>query len=618
MDKGAVITGKKLDLHDAVLPDGEVKRIFIGGIGAGITTGDMVNIFSPIGRVHAVEFVRTNGRNFAFMDFEPSSDRSLAKLFSTYNGCTWRGGKLKLEIAKEPYLTRLKREWAEDIKLASVPPPTKENLELVRSHSPSQEISKIRIYFPKLRKVKPLPFKGTGKHKYSFQRIEVPPLPIHFCDCEEHSKALEATSQKYLSPLSIVVHEKERNMITNVINKLMGGDKDEIPSDKKMQVALDPKLLNSRNVETHSIEAEVSESDDDNLVMNIGVGAEDDILMQLKGGMTQLTCQESGFGDPQSFKSGLVPTKADSGKRKKSEGTNASSIKPNKRARPVSADGHSKPVPTLAISNKLTSTDSIADSVPSLPLISSEGSAHAPKILAETQNTERQTSQNMSNSQPAEGQSWLQKASWKDLVGGRGNSSFSISNVLSGLISASPEMHKAKIRAETLNAERQNGPNTCNAQSEEGQSWIHKSSWKDIVGGRGSSSFSLSNVLSGLTSASPEIKHNNLGEKSRREMPQNGQISPGIDPKAPIRSGTLEKKSKKSSSPVEDKPIEGLQEQRKQSPESRFGEACPFMRNAESEQQWSKAKAALSGYLKKTSNESKASILSEGKPQSRR
>ncbi|XP_020587583.1 uncharacterized protein LOC110029575 [Phalaenopsis equestris] len=659
MEEGAVIAEKNLDIP--ALPDGEAKRIFIGGVGAGVTASDLEHTFSPLGMVHDVVFVRDNGRNFAFMDFEPSSDKSLSKLFSTYNGCTWKGGKLKLEIAKEHYFARLKREWAQDAKLASAPPPTKESLEFVNSHSSSQENSQIRIFFPNLRKVKPLPFKGTGKHKYSFQRIEVPPLPIHFCDCEEHSKALETTSHGYLSRLSTVVHEKERNIMTNVIDKLMRGDKVEISSNKNTQVATDLKISSPCNVDFYLSDAEVSDADDDNLVMNIGVGAEDDILMQLKGGMTQLAGEEFGSGNPQSLEGRLVQNKADSAKRKKFDVTNASSIKPNKKTRPISADGLPKPDPMIAVDQKFTSI--LAEPVPSTPLISSDGHASALMISTEAPNSEKQSKPNLSYALPAEGLSWLQKSSWKDLVRGKGSSSFSISNVLSNLPSVSPEMPKDSeldtitlqklesfgeksnkevpqiahitptIQVETQHVESQNTSNMSYAQPSYGQSWLQKSSWKDLVGGRSSSSFDISNVLSGSTSASTETLEANAAsgtiptkisktcaEKSKQKTPQIAQISPEIIPKPPICAEDLKNNKKESSSSVQDKHSEGqtsgVQERRNERPEINFGEVCVFMRN-ESEQQWSKAKAALSGYLKKNRNEGNASKLSKCKPPSR-
>lgn len=58
-------------------------RIYIGGLGANVTADDVESIFHSLGRIHSVELVRTNGRSFGYMDFEPQSDKSLAKLFST-------------------------------------------------------------------------------------------------------------------------------------------------------------------------------------------------------------------------------------------------------------------------------------------------------------------------------------------------------------------------------------------------------------------------------------------------------------------------------------------------------------------------------------------------------
>ena len=74
-----------------------------------------------------------------------------------YNGCTWKGGKLKLERAKESYLDRLKREWAEDAKLASERPiDTKIEKDLGSSKLQrlNLESVQLQIFFPKLRKVR--------------------------------------------------------------------------------------------------------------------------------------------------------------------------------------------------------------------------------------------------------------------------------------------------------------------------------------------------------------------------------------------------------------------------------------------------------------------------------
>ena len=58
-------------------------RIYVGGLGETVTGEDIRNTFSKTVTVEAVEFVRTKGRSFAYIDFLPSSEKSLAKLFST-------------------------------------------------------------------------------------------------------------------------------------------------------------------------------------------------------------------------------------------------------------------------------------------------------------------------------------------------------------------------------------------------------------------------------------------------------------------------------------------------------------------------------------------------------
>ena len=76
-----------------------------------------------------------------------------------YNGCVWKGGRLKLEKAKEHYLVRLKREWAEQAELASRAPSDgfDVNEDITSSNKPKKDLNsetkQLRIYFPSLRKV---------------------------------------------------------------------------------------------------------------------------------------------------------------------------------------------------------------------------------------------------------------------------------------------------------------------------------------------------------------------------------------------------------------------------------------------------------------------------------
>ncbi|MCD9641694.1 Protein REPRESSOR OF SILENCING 3 [Datura stramonium] len=64
-------------------------RIYVGGLGQSVTAEDLNKTFSTpqLGKVESMDIVRTKGRSFAYLDLLPSSDKSLPKLFSTYNGC---------------------------------------------------------------------------------------------------------------------------------------------------------------------------------------------------------------------------------------------------------------------------------------------------------------------------------------------------------------------------------------------------------------------------------------------------------------------------------------------------------------------------------------------------
>lgn len=68
----------------------------------------------------------------------------------------WKGGRLRLEKAKEHYLNRLRREWVEDAAAAAVAATVADaapaSVEVPRS-LPTVEKSNLRIFFPRLRKV---------------------------------------------------------------------------------------------------------------------------------------------------------------------------------------------------------------------------------------------------------------------------------------------------------------------------------------------------------------------------------------------------------------------------------------------------------------------------------
>ncbi|XVE98885.1 hypothetical protein REPUB_Repub03eG0147800 [Reevesia pubescens] len=69
----------------------------------------------------------------------------------------------------------------------------------------------------------PSSFVGTGKHRYSIQRVETPAFPLHFCDCEEHSAHFNDVKQKESQrheQINGAMNEEELKIMSLVMNKL--------------------------------------------------------------------------------------------------------------------------------------------------------------------------------------------------------------------------------------------------------------------------------------------------------------------------------------------------------------------------------------------------------------
>ncbi|KAJ0985216.1 hypothetical protein J5N97_003572 [Dioscorea zingiberensis] len=529
-------------------------RIFVGGLGVGVTAEDMEKTFSTLGRVAAVDLVRTNGRSFAYMNFHPNSDKSLARLFATYNGCMWKGAKLRVEKAKEHYLARLSREWAEDAKPRSSTPAdlsVEKNLNTSNKPGILNQDMQLNIYFPKLRKVKSLPFKGTGKHKYSFQRIEVPPLPIHFCDCEEHSVLSETASQKYFFSNNPQIHEKELSIMTAVMNKLF--EKDEKALDK--HTTLDTKASKSTPLDDEymSEESEVNLSDTDNLLTNIGLQQQsDDALDRI------LLEEVDGLPENQELKSSKLHPFIG--------GNTKSDIKSHKKQKTITT---SVPVDMLDqkshafFKGKVTEDERVTISPRKR---TSEKCMKEVETCADALPVQNQTDPSKSMG-PSKGHSWLQKSSWKDLVGEVGNSSFTISRVIPGINFAA---QKSPIS---------NGPELTTSAVQKKR--------KVQFNGEGSTYMEFQQKPLAKQAAPTRLKKTE-NDKKVQEVP--GEAAHG----EPGKNSILET--------------------RRIVPKINIGEVCTFMRNAESEKEWTKAKTILSGYLKKKGNVNDAKRNSKGTP----
>lgn len=132
--------------------------------------------------------------------------------------------------------------------------------------------------------IKSVSLRGTGKHKYSFQRVEVPSLPIHFCDCEEHSGTMYTDKQKSLCNYDSKdgrMDEKELNTMNSVLNRIFERENysEKAPRDFELSKEVRSSngtvdhLQNNKNLLSQEI------GDDDNLILNVVAGANDRTTM---------------------------------------------------------------------------------------------------------------------------------------------------------------------------------------------------------------------------------------------------------------------------------------------------------------------------------------------------
>ncbi|KAL6985059.1 hypothetical protein U1Q18_018438 [Sarracenia purpurea var. burkii] len=572
-------------------------RVFVGGLGGTVTAGDLRNTFSSLGKVDSVEIIRTQGRSFAYFDFLPSSHKSLSKLFSTYNGCMWKGGRLRLEKAKEHYLLRLRREQAEDAKFADCSPTnlaTKTTGPEKLNNVLNPEKMEVQLFFPKLRKVRSLPFSGTGKHKYSFQRIEVPPLPIHFCDCEEHSDPSHTAKEE-------VTDEKELNMMKSVMNKLFDR---EFTLEVARNRAGSAKEGDSATKSFDSVLVDESEADhttdEDSLVTNMVAGGKSRTTLLESWGHKTILPNEVEIADE-------LQTSKDKPSKNLLQSQRGKKIVPSDRKRKS---------PLTEETDGDDNTGRKGSARKTYLHKSSSSSSQAEELESRIQQTNTKLS-------------WSQKSAWRDLAGERGNDSFSISHIIQSAAPNKQESESDGVNNVPSFTEHQNQKlvNNMNLESQSsdclkepkklavtdqprslarGASWLQKSSWAQLVGETNNSSFSISQLLPGKA----------FGKQEQAEEPNSTDAT-----NSAVQDFSSENDETILGAPEQSQPQKSLRTigemDKITAPKKNhaatvqpsvrnftIGETCSFMRSAASMRDWKNSKAALSVSLKKKHTES--------------
>ncbi|XP_059634549.1 protein REPRESSOR OF SILENCING 3 isoform X2 [Cornus florida] len=340
-----------------------------------------------------------------------------------YNGCLWKGGRLRLEKAKEHYLLRLKKEWAEDAELPESTPSNgvdaaknMESLENPKKVLKSEKMP-LRLFFPKLKKMKSLPFSGTGKHKYSFQRIEVPSLPIHFCDCEEHSGHSYTTKVEHFHDPETQrggINEEELKIMKSVMSKIF--ERENISESTRLEAG----SANQEKNSTESIddlimkESEADdEADEDNLIMNMVAGGNNRVAFFGSQGNETISANEESVLQTSKYRPPQNMLKSQ--KR---------NILTSNKKRSAHAEESDKS--EFVSATRKRKSEILLDSEIVEPDPQSATPERKSEILLDSEIVEPYPRTKRSKTNV----SWSQKTAWRNLIGERGNSPFLVSQIM--------------------------------------------------------------------------------------------------------------------------------------------------------------------------------------------
>jgi hypothetical protein len=240
--------------------------------------------------------------------------------------------------------------------------------------------------------------------------------------------------------------------------------------------------------------------------------------------------------------------------------------------------------------------------------------------------------------------SWSQKSSWKQLVHDQGDTSFSMSHILADIAYSEEEQpkldgscvpdvpdsiiskddnlvshgdHLESQLGETIKEEVVETQPT-KTKSGRGASWLQKSSWTQLVGENKNSSFSIGQVLPGISYekqvitepnsgdivGSTDSKHNDLCKHDDGNSTEYGPITMEIGKDRNVIRSTPEKNQR---TVVGSNEAPGPMFEKRNDSATKLISAgsgtCSFMRSATSLKEWAKTKAALSGSRKRKSGE---------------
>ncbi|XP_065667591.1 nucleolar protein 8 isoform X2 [Hydra vulgaris] len=226
-------------------------RVFVGGLFSTVTEADLRDRFESFGEVKTVQLIQRKSedgyvsKTFGYVTLMTTMQK-LNKCFALFGGTKWNGHDLKVQLAKEDFITRLKKEWGEPQK----PKNKRKIIQPIKSYDEILETS------AKMRKALP----GTlieGEKNWVMGKYGRP-LPVVYIR-NPTNKIIKVDPSKHCHCLKKINLDTDEKSVTDLLWSV-DNDKTDIKQNNEM---FKKKSLKKKKSNDESINASVAQDNEE-------------------------------------------------------------------------------------------------------------------------------------------------------------------------------------------------------------------------------------------------------------------------------------------------------------------------------------------------------------------
>ena len=247
-------------------------RLFVRGIGENEKEMDLEKLFTKLKGVSKVtncEVVRDAStglcKGFGYVTIHVDEEKTLSRCLKVYNGTKWKGNVLRVEIAKEHYMDKMRREW--DMERQQIEQLEEDILEVEEREEEVEDSTPSTLYICKERHPEMIcvqvdllePFSTVNASGDSIQRRH-----LRF-DNESSSQDVATSKRKRGSEDSEMVSKKLKSVENVAVDREEESSSDEDEEEKVLEKVVNVHKENNSSSEEEEESSSDEEDDNDTL-----------------------------------------------------------------------------------------------------------------------------------------------------------------------------------------------------------------------------------------------------------------------------------------------------------------------------------------------------------------